>query len=45
MGKSCSNITEKDAEKIRKGIARQVKRLGINKGDLSYVEIEVALTK
>ena len=45
MGKSCSNITEKEAEKIRKGISRQLRRLGINRDDLSNIEIEAAMTK
>ena len=45
MGKSCSNVTEKEAEKIRKELSRQLKRLGINRDSLSNVEIAAALTK
>lgn len=45
MGKKCSSVTDKQAEDIRKRIARKLKMLHIGVGDLSNIEIEAAMTR
>ena len=45
MAKSCSNISDKQADAIKKQITAGLKKLGINTGDLSAIEIEAALNR
>lgn len=45
MAKSCSNINDKQADAIKKQITAGLKKLGINTGDLSAIEIEAALNR
>ena len=45
MGKKCSSVTDKQAEEVRKRIARKLKLLHIGVGDLSNIEIEAAMTR
>ena len=43
MGNSCSNVTNKQTEAIKEQVTAGLKKLGINTGDLSRVDIEAAL--
>lgn len=45
MGNSCSNVTDKQAEAIKKQVTAGLKKLGINTGNLSRADIEAALNK